>query len=199
MKPTRIITNPSADDNPEKFARFVREWNKLYEMHPSFKEEDPYFPAEMDRWLLNNKVQPAYIFGINEPQAPNWKKMTNVSNIRYDDCLMARVETYNEEKIRGYGIVLGDNNACYKRYLVLNPDTESETVSTDCLMMSLERMYKRELEESVPDQKNVALCGYYISRKNEGIPKGAYKAGMLAVNKVTGLKLFSWCGKVLEL
>ena len=187
------------DDNPEKFARFVREWNKLYEMHPSFKEEDPYFPAEMDRWLLNNKVQPAYIFGINEPQAPNWKKMTNVSNIRYDDCLMARVETYNEEKIRGYGIVLGDNNACYKRYLVLNPDTESETVSTDCLMMPLERMYKRELEESVPDQKNVALCGYYISRKNEGIPKGAYKVGMLAVNKVTGLKLFSWCGKVLEL
>ena len=187
------------DDNPEKFARFVREWNKLYEMHPTFKEEDPYYPAEMDRWLLNNKVQPAYIFGINEPQKPDWRRMTDISNIRYDDCLMARVETYNKEKIRGYGIVLGDNNACYKRYLVLCPDIESDVVTKDCMIMQLERMYKRELEETVPDQKNVALCGYYISREEEGLQPGSYKAGMLAVNKVTGLKLFSWCGKVLEL
>lgn len=189
------------DDNPEKFARFVREWNRLYELHPAFKEEDPYYPAELDRWLLDNKVQPAYIFGIHEIQKPKWRKMTaaDIRNIRYDDCLMARVETYNKEKIRGYGIVLGDDNACYKRYLVLQPDTESETVSKECFIMPLERMYKKELEDTVPDQKNVALCGYYISRRGEQFKPGAYKAGMLAVNRVTGLKLFSWCGKVLEL
>ena len=187
------------DDNPEKFARFVREWNKLYEMYPALKGEDPYFPAEMDRYILDNKVQPAYIFGINEPQAPAWKKLEQVPKVRYDDCLMARVETYDEEKIRGYAIVLGDNNACYKRYLVLSPDVQGDTIAQGSMMMLLENRYKRELEETVPDQKNVALCGYYISRKEDGIASGAYKAGILAVNSVTGLKLFSWCGKVLEL
>ncbi len=187
------------DDNPEKFARFVREWNKLYEMYPALKGEDPYFPAEMDRYILDNKVQPAYIFGINEPQVPAWKKLEQLPTVRYDDCLMARVETYDEEKIRGYAIVLGDNNACYKRYLVLSPDINGEKIAEGSIMMRLENRYKRELEETVPDQKNVALCGYYVSRKEDGIEPGAYKAGILAVNMVTGLKLFSWCGKVLEL
>ena len=187
------------DESPEKFARFVREWNKLYELHPALKEEDPYFPAELDRLILNNKVQPAYVHGINVPQQPAWKPYKDMGKVRYDDCLMARVETYDEKKIKGYGIVLWDDNACYKQYLIMCPDLDSEIITPDSMMMELEGMYKYELEENVPDQKNVGLSGFYISREGEQLQSGKYKPGILAVNKVTGLKLFSWCGKVLEL
>ena len=187
------------DEAPEKFARFVREWNKLYELHPALKEEDPYFPAELDRLILNNKIQPAYVHGINEPQRPDWKPCKDMGKVRKDDCLMARVETYDDKKIKGYGIVLGDDNACYKQYLLMSPEIESDEIAPDSLIMELEGMYKYELEENVPDQKNVGLCGFYISREGEQLRPGKYKPGILAVNKVTGLKLFNWCGKVLEL
>lgn len=187
------------DESPEKFARFVGEWKKLYELHPSLKEEDPYFPKELDRQILNNKIQPAYVHGINVPQKPDWRPYKDMGNVRHDACLMARVETYDEKKLKGYGIVLGDDNACYKRYLIMSPDIEKDEISPNSMIMALEGMYKYELEENVPDQKNVGLCGFCISRKGEKLKSGRYKPGILAVNKVTGLKLFSWCGKVLEL
>ena len=193
------ISRGSDEENPQKQARFWREWTKLYELHPNFVEEDPYYPIELDRWSLNNKIQPAYIYGIYQPQTPVWAKYKDMGNIRYDQCLMARVEMYDKKKMQGYGIVLGDDNACYKKYVILSPDLESDTISSESLMMQVENKYRYELEQNVPDQKNVALGGWCISREGEKLPKGAYKVGMLAVNRVTGLKLFSWCGKVVEI
>lgn len=192
------ISRGSDGDNPQKQARFWREWNKLYELHPAFVEEDPYYPVEMDRWSLNNKIQPAYVYCVHKPQTPAWKRYIDKGGVRYDPCLMARVEVYDKKQIQGYGIVLGDNNACYKRYVILSPDLESDTLSQNSLIMYVEGKYRYELEQNVPDQVNVAFCGYCISREGENIPSGSYKVGMLAINKVTGLKLFSWCGKVLE-
>lgn len=192
------VSRGSDEENPEKQARFLGEWTRLYEYHPGFVEEDPYYPIEMDRFSLNNKIQPAYIYGIYSPQKPAWKAYTGIKGLRKDPCLMARVEMYDKKKILGYGIVLGDDNACYERYLVLSPAPESDNISSGSFWLKLEGKYRYELEQNVPDQKNVALCGYYISREEENLPSGSYRVGMIAVNKVTGLKLFNWCGKVME-
>ena len=193
------ISRGSDEENPEKQARFWREWTKLYELHPAFVEEDPYYPIELDRWSLNNKIQPAYIYGVYQPQTPSWEVYKEPGNLRYDQCLMARVEMYDKKKMQGYGMVLGDNNACYKKYVILSPDLESDTIAPRSLIMQVENKYRYELERNVPDQINVALGGWCISREGEKLPAGAYKVGMLAVNKVTGLKLFNWCGKVVEI
>lgn len=187
------------DEKPEKLARFKREWEKLYERHPALKNEDPYFPRELDKWIQNTQIKPAYVYGVLKAQEPLWKQYTDMGQIRYDECLMARVEICNEEKIQGYGIVLGDDNACYKRYVVLCPDLTAASITPDSMIMQAENQYRYELEENVPDQKNVALCGFCIDRTGETPAHGSYKAGMLAVNRVTGLKLFNWCGKVVKL
>ncbi len=193
------VSRGNDEENPQKKARFQREWTRLYELHPAFIEEDPYYPIEMDRWSLNNRIQPAYIYGIYELQQPQWRAYIPLKSLRHDACLMARVERNDKEKIQGFGIVLGDDNACYKRYLVLSPEMAGEEIAAGSFIMQLDGKYRYELEENVPDQKNVALSGYCISRDKEGIPTGRYKVGMIAVNKVTGLKLFSWCGKVLDI
>lgn len=187
------------DEKPEKLARFRREWNTLYALHPDLRNEDPYFPEELDRWILNNKIKPAYFHGMGGLQAPSWQKISAAENIRYDQCLMARLEICDSMRMQGYAVVLGDDNACYKRYVVLSPDTDAETISANSRIMQAEGMYRYELEENIPDQKNVALCGFSISRKEDNLEPGNYKVGILAVHKVTGSKLFNWCGKVIDI
>lgn len=194
-----------ANDRPEKMEALIRERELLYKLHPAIKDTDPYFPKELDRRGLHSKIQPAFVYTVQELQPASWKKSGDIKNVRYDQCLMARVEICDAEKIQGFGIVLGDNNACYRRYLVLNPTDETETdgqkaerekiFPADCLMMQLEDVYRCELEENVPDQMNVALGGFCIRRDDAGIVPGRYSIGMLAVHKISGLKLFSWTGK----
>lgn len=187
------------NDRPEKMDALTRERELLYKLHPSIKDTDPYFPKELDRQGLHSKIKPAFVYGVHVLQSPCWKKSGNIKNLRYDECLMVRVEICNEEKIQGFGIVLGDNNACYRRYLLLSPrgekPEEGKQPAEGSVMMQVEDVYRYELEENVPDQVNAALGGFSVGRDDTGIAPGRYRIGMLAVHKITGLKLFSWSGK----
>ena len=94
---------------------------------------------------------------------------------------MARVETAGPERIQGYSVILGDDNACYEKHLLLIPCGETE--EQDVWSMQLMPAYRQELEENLPDQKNVALGGYTIA--------------VLVVNRVSKLKLWNTTGKYL--
>ena len=61
--------------------------------------------------------------------------------------------------------------------------------------MKLLPAYRQELEENLPDQKNVALGGFCVSRKGEQLPAGTYSIAVLAVNRVSKLKLWNTTGK----
>lgn len=186
--------------SPEKMKALVREREYLYRLHPGIGVTDPYFPEELDRRGLNVEIQPAYICGIRHLQPSCWQSVQMPGNARYDRCVMVRVELCNEKALLGYGMVLGDNNACYNRYLLLGPAEGNEEVLTgDCLCMKADGVYRYELEQSVPDQVNVALGGFYISIEKPDIPKGRYRIGMLAEHKLSKGKLFCWSGSELTI
>lgn len=187
------------NDRPEKMERLTRERELLYRLHPGIRDTDPYFPRELDRWGLHSKILPAYAYGIYHLQPACWKDVGSMEKLRYDECLMVRVEICNEETIQGFGIVLGDNNACYRRYLLLSPADEGQEaerqLTEGSLIAKITGVYRRDLEENVPDQVNVALGGFCIQRDDRAITSGRYRIGMLAVHKITGGKLFAWSGK----
>ena len=110
---------------------------------------------------------------------------------------MARVETAGPERIQGYSVILGDDNACYEKYLLLLPAETDVSQDTDrgTWFMKLLPAYRQELEENLPDQKNVALGGFCVSRKGEQLPAGTYSIAVLAVNRVSKLKLWNTTGK----
>ena len=118
-----------------------------------------------------------------------------LQKIRRDNCLMARVETAGPERIQGYSVILGDDNACYEKYLLLLPDGEAEEKSIRS--MKLLPAYRQELEENLPDQKNVALGGFCVLREGEQLPAGNYTIAVLVVNRVSKLKLWNTTGKYL--
>ena len=182
------------DETKEKLRRLERERELLYELHPGFRGEDPYYPRGLNRQGLDSRVVPGYVTAKNTVQESRWTAFPyKLSELRRDECLMVRVESSGPDIIQGYSVVLGDNNACYDKYLVLLPEQMGSS-----LYQKLDGQYRQDLEENLPDQVNVALGGFCVSRKGEKLPKGNYRIAVLAVNRISGLKLMNESGKYLE-
>ena len=190
-----------SDESPEKMRRLTEERELLYQMHPEFCGVDPFYPTGLNREGLDSRVVPAYLTDRNILQEPVWKAGLpggeDLQKIRKDECLMARVETAGPERIQGYSVILGDDNACYEKYLLLLPSETDGALDAERSMWSVKLLpaYRQELEENLPDQKNVALGGFCISRKGEQLPTGTYSIAVLTVNRVSKLKLWNTTGK----
>ena len=183
-----------SDESPEKMRRLSEERELLYQMHPEFRGTDPFYPMGLNREGLDSRVVPAYLTDRNILQEPEWKNEDSrelLGNARQDDCLMARVETAGPERIQGYSVILGDDNACYDKYLLLLPKEAEGRIWS----MKIFPAYRQELEENLPDQKNVALGGFCVRRKGEQLPNGTYEIAVLAVNRVSKLRLWNTTGK----
>lgn len=237
-----------SDETPEKQERLTRERELLYRLHPAFLGKDPYYPMGLNREGLDSRIVPAYQGDRNVLQAPAWEKCQfRPDELRKDDCLMARAETTGPDRIQGYGVVLGDDNACYEKYLFLIPVEKSithrnseaqaaksasaekdglenngleirtpenhgqevcgangaidlpESVDSSItgFCMKANRNYRQDLEENLPDQRNVALGGFCISRAGEMLPAGTYRVAVMAKRKVGRLFLWNDTGKFL--
>lgn len=189
------------DETWEKQRRLESERELLYKLHPKLYGKDPYYPEQLNNEGLDSRILPGYINARNTVQHPAWKKIKKqLVGYREDACVMARVETAGPERIQGYSAILGDDNACYERYLILETESELESEQDNKRMfcMKLEKQYRDDLEENMPDQKNVALGGFRVSRSAEKLEPGIYRIGVLAVHRLNGLKLLGWSGKCLH-
>lgn len=183
------------DEAEDKLNRLLQEREKLYEMHPSLEGVDPYYSIHLGRDCLDTGIRPAYETAGNKLQkAGIFKLLANTPDCKRDDCLLLRVESFTGDVLTGYGIVLGDNNACYERQLLL-----IKTEGSGLYNLSLEGQYRPDLEENLPDQERVALCGYRVLLEPGCIPPGSYRVGMIARNKVSGLKLLQITNRVITL
>lgn len=182
-----------SDESPEKQKRLQTELEILQNRHPYFAVEDPFYPKQLNTQSLDARIVPGYHSAKNQAQVAAWKDGKKLLNkAREDACVMVRVEACNKMILQGYSVVLGDNNACYDKYLLLK-DAEGRLA-----YMALEGQYRMDLEENLPDQKNVALGGYCINNPAAALRKGEYRIGILAVNRINGSKLFNWSSKQLK-
>lgn len=128
-----------------------------------------------------------------------WDKRISGGGYRPDACVLVRVEDCRGHRILGYGVVLGDNNACYDRMLLLWEDRKPETSAGQgagkIYALKLEGMYRPDLEENMPDQKNVALCGFDVEIGRGAVSAGRYRLGMAVRHRITGLGLQNWSNR----
>lgn len=196
------------DSSREKADRLKREQEKLYTLHPQCKGHDPYYSSRFNKDVWDTAIRPGFVTAGNRMQEAVFHKITvDLDRYRRDDCLLFSLQRCEPKCIQGYGVVLGDNNACYDRRLILwkvqephAPETEKkETKAADaheprgkirCLSITLEGQYRPDLEENMTDQVNVALCGFWL--KPDKIPAGVYRVGILARSLVSGIRLVNW-------
>lgn len=189
------------DESSEKLERLLKERAKLYERHPGLEEKDPYYSVYLNRDGLDTRIRPIYEQGKNTLQQVESDKDFEVqkeellTECREDACVMVRVESVlkgdNTVLLTGWSVVLGDNNACYEKMLLLK--NEEGTVYG----LELQGQYRPDLTENMPDQTRVGLCGFRVEWEAEMLPAGTYQIGMLARHRINGAGLVNWSNRML--
>lgn len=180
------------DEAAEKLERLMGERKRLYEAFPALEGKDPYYAEGWNRDGLDTRIRPACLTGANTIQYAKWQQ-TKWQQYRQDKCLLLRIEDCREGQIQGYSVVLGDNNACYEKRLVLKQEENPRGVMSE----PLAAQYRPDLEENMTDQSHVALCGFRVQADGMDMPPGRYRIGITARNRVTGLKLINWSNRYL--
>ena len=180
------------DVTRQKRERLLKERTKLYELHPAMQGEDPYYPRELTGEGLDSRIVPGYVNAGNKVETPKWLSCPfGRDKLREDKCLMINIEQSSPGIIKGYGVILGDDNACYDRYVVLSKDTRD---LSQAYVARVTKQYRQDLEENLPDQRNVALCGFAVRLETEKELSSEYQIGMIAVHKVSKIKLLNFSG-----
>lgn len=186
-----------ADESEEKLKRLHRERTMLYDRHPGLNGKDPFYHDWLNRTGLDTRIQPAYRSGREIADVQAAKEVAKESNEAYvlknarkDRCLLVRIEAADATHISGYGVVLGSDNACFNGKLLLERKGRQPAVYE----LDFTEQYRQDLQENMPDQKNVALCGFHVNIA-EPLPEGEYRIGMLATDKISGSSLMNYSNR----
>lgn len=192
------------DEASEKLARLLAERAKLYARHSGLEGVDPYYSVYLNRDGLDTRIRPMYENGKNVVQQLTAEMLQSIEltdeklpdKCREDACLMVRVESVlNEENstiLTGWSVVLGDDNACYSKRLLLR------SAEGECYSVELDGQYRPDLIENMPDQTNVGLCGFCLEWEEGTLPAGNYWLGVMAQNRVNGTGIINWSNRMVE-
>ncbi len=196
------------DEAPEKLERLLAEREKLYKRHPGLDastgsaDADPYYSVFLNREGLDTRIRPAYETAGNTRQPVHSSDMERFTTreldaLREDPCLIVRVESAQKNEgdgslqITGWGVVLGDNNACYDKYLILRGE--------QIYGVLLQGQYRPDLTENMPDQEKVGLSGFMVSLAEDALPAGKYRVGMAAMSRIGRTKLLNFSSRSIRI
>lgn len=122
----------------------------------------------------------------------------------YKEEHSGEVPDTNEEEgyyFQGYSFVIGSDNACYKKELLLCKCREDGTFGEGMPVyaLSIKAAYRADIRDHLKDQLNVDLTGYATKLRKGAIPPGTYRFGMLAKDCCSFLKLVNWSSWTIEI
>ncbi len=205
-------------ESPEKQQRLLREKDVLYEQHQKLYGKDPFYHKYLTTDMLESEYAPALRYQITlDMKWANVKVKPKLpDNIREDGCVVIGMEAamdiykwkygvaadkgkrepLSEEMgyyFQGYSFVIGSDNACYKKTLLLENKENKQII-----MVPLDIRYRPDIRKNLKDQLNVDLTGYAAKVRMSDIPSGEYRFGMLVEDKCSRLKLVNWSSWVLQ-
>ena len=181
-----------ADESEEKLKRLARERTVLYGRHPGLEGSDPYYHSWLNGNGLDTRIVPSLETGRILEDRRSYAEGVIPENARKDDCLLVRIEASGEHHLQGYAVVLGSDNACYAKKLLFQSKMHPETVYE----MEYTEQYRSDLSENMPDQNNIALSGFCITFAKP-LPKGEYRIGALARDRISGTMLFNFSNRTI--
>ena len=206
-------------ESEEKQLRLLREKDRLYERHQEIYGKDPFYHPFLTTDMLESEYSPAcrYQVTLDMPWSGAFPCRKKVRSAREDRCLVVGMESamdlykwkygVSPEKgkvkadpkemgyyFQGYCFVIGGDNACYKKHLLLKNKN-----SGDIWKVPVDSRYRPDIRDNLADQRNVEMTGFAAKMRKEEIPGGVYQFGMLAEDLCSRQKLVNWSNWVLEI
>ncbi len=193
------------DTDVVSLFRLEKEKETLYNAHNGLKRFDAYYSKYLLTDCLDVRIVPANEYEADKGEHFFGKvKSMDLSGAREDLCVNLSVEfaakksgfTYDEKDadllyFQGFSYVSGSDNACYKKYILLQSDAQTFAVP-------YEGTVRLDVYQAIPDQINVENSGFSVSVPVQAVNGNTtYRVGVLFVNKYAREKLYSFSHKYL--
>ena len=188
-----------ADSSREKLERLLSERDKLFELHPEFENRDDYIVEAVDRSILDTGFHAKVTFD-KQQNCPANEKLSEICSIseielakmQENACVFTSVEYADKSRVAGTCFVSGSDNALFNTQLILWSDNSKTGYAID-----VNERLRRDLEENLPDQINVALCGFDVLLKDDLIKEPYNAASKGSINEYRiGIRKKERCGSL---
>lgn len=194
-----------SDESPAKLNRLMQEKRKLYQNHAKLWEEDPYYHPGFATDILDTSYSFDYEYphhmhlavehptsmqelpkGTREDQcvAPMVEYAGDLQGWFLEEDLICKIEgimgTNHAAYLQGNVVVLGSDNACFEKKIVLRHDSSGELYE-----ISPEWFYRPDVFSNLQDQTNVALSGFACLVNMDAMPAGRYEVGIFVTDKIS--------------
>lgn len=205
-------------ESEEKQLRHLKEKDLLYERHLTLYGRDPFYHPDLLNDMLDAKYSMAYCNQVTLDMP--WSKLVSckkdLERAREDECLVVGMEcardiyrwlySISPKKgdgdvkpedmgyyFQGYSFIIGADNACYKKKFLLRNKQNNQILAIEA-----QARYRQDIENNLPDQKNVGLTGFAAKLPKEAVPAGIYQFGILAQDQCSRQRLINWSNWVME-
>ncbi len=199
-------------EDESKQLRLTAEKDYLYEKHRALYGKDPFYNPNLTTDMLETEYAPAFHYRVdlNRPWARVSDITSVINNARFDHCVRVGMEAatdlfkwkygFAKEKsdtpvlkedlgfyFQGYTFVIGGNNACYERTLLLENRDSGRVYGVEVATIR-----RPDIAANIPDQVNADLAGYTAKMKWDAVPPGNYRFGMYMKDKTSKTRLYNW-------
>ena len=199
-------------DSKEKMARLTSEKDKLYEKHQKLYGKDPFYNVNLTTDMLETLYAPKYHYEVKLND--RWSNISDITDVinasREDKCVKVGMECAMDiykwkygvsiEKgeveplssdlgfyFQGYTFVIGSNNACFDRKLLLKNVNTGQILGVD-----VDIEYRPDIKNNLSDQVNVDLTGFTAKIPKEALLEGTYQFGMYMKDKTSSLRIHNY-------
>ncbi len=206
-------------ESEKKQLRLLKEKDVLYERHQDIYGKDPFYHPYLTTDMLESEYSPCYRYQVTLDMSWSFveKDSGSLKNAREDQCLVVGMECAmdiykwqygvspekGKVKVRpedmgyyfqGYSFVIGSDNACYKKKLLLKNQENGQV-----WLIPVEDRYRQDIKINLKDQVHVDLTGFAGKMRKREIPAGVYQFGMLALDTCSRQKLVNWSNWVIQI
>ncbi len=199
------------EQNDGKWERLLAEKETLYEKHPQLRGKDPFYHKDLidnaSNYMCNYKfphedhlcTQEASF--LSKPAMRRLVKKAGKGALRLTvDVAAPQHKILADEPdilwVMGWSYIPGTDNAAFRRKVILQRADGAGYLAVP------EDWHRTDVEEILPQEKNIGLAGFVLRLRREELAQGEYRVGMLSETEAVsetepGLSFVAWSERTL--